>query len=380
MERKFDKKELFFYFKVVAFGVILFLGLKNINYISSHFSWFIGIISPFLIGGFVAFILNIPMKLIEEKILKKWHPRKKSVKRSVSLLMTLVFILLILFVILYIVVPRVKKSVTILAIQLPNLEEQVKSWPIFEGNKKGIEELFRKFDLGLISQKLLLQLTDTQNEMWKQVLSSVGAVFSTLIGIVMGFSFGIYALAGKESLSRQTKSILYSGLKERWADRIVSLGKIAFKNFYNFFTGQFLEILVFGLMTFTGMLILGLPYAPTISILMGLAALIPILGAYIGVSTGAFIILLESPVKALIFIVFIIILQQIDGNLVYPRIVGNKVGLPPMWVIVAITVGGALYGIFGMIVFVPLFSTLFDILSDYKNRKLIEKNIDIDKK
>ena len=196
----------------------------------------------------------------------------------------------------------------------------------------------------------------------------------------MGFTFAIYALSSKEDLARKTKELLYSAFPERWADKFVRFGEIVFDNFYNFFTGQFIEALVFGSMCFVGMLIFGFPFAPAISIIMGLGALIPILGAYIGVFTGALLILLQSPFKALMFIIFVVVLQQFDGNVTYPRIVGNKVGLPAMFVIVAITVGGALFGIIGMILFVPLFSTIYTLLGIYKDKKLKEKGIDIKSK
>ena len=377
MDEKYDKKAFKFYRNLIAFGIILYILLNNLHMIWHYFNVFLGIITPFLAGGFVAFILNIPLKLFEEKIFKKWQPKKKGGKRAVCLLLTLLSLALIIFLLIYIVGPRVQASLISVVEKLPDFEDQLVKIPVLKEYEDSIHKIFSKININSAQKALIDYIKNANTDLFNIIVSRVGSVLNTLFGVLMGFVFAIYALISKEDLSRKSKELLYSALPERWADKLVKLGKIIFENFYNFFTGQFIEALVFGAMCFVGMLIFRFPFAPAISIIMGLGALIPILVAYIGVFTGALLILLQSPFKALMFIVFIIVLQQFDGNVTYPRIVGNKVGLPAMFVIVAITVGGALFGVTGMILFVPLFSTIYELLSIYKNKRLKEKGINI---
>lgn len=377
MDEKYSKKSLFFYLKIVAFGVILYIALDNLNALWSYLNIFLGIISPFLAGGFVAFILNIPLKLFEEKIFAKWQPKKKGIKRGICMLLTICLLIGIVFLLGYIVAPRVQASLISVAKKLPEFEDQLVKLPILRDYEENIRDLFSKLNLENAQKALVNYIQNANTDLFNTVVTRVGSVLNTLFAVFMGFTFAIYALSSKEDLARKSKELLYSVFPERFADKFVKVGEIAFDNFYNFFTGQFIEALVLGLMCFVGMLIFGFPFAPAISIIVGLGALVPILGAYLGVIIGALLILLQSPFKALMFIVFMIVLQQFDGNVTYPRIVGNKVGLPAMFVIVAITVGGALFGIIGMILFVPLFSTIYELLTIFKNKKLKEKNINI---
>ena len=377
MDEKYDKKAFKFYRNLIAFGIILYILLNNLHMIWHYFNIFLGILTPFLAGGFVAFILNIPLKLFEEKIFKKWQPKKKGGKRAVCILLTLLCIALVIFLLIYIVGPRVQESLISVVEKLPEFEDQVVKIPILKDYEENIHEVFSKINIHSVQKVLIDYIKNANNDLFNTIVSRVGSVLNTLFGVVMGFVFAIYALSSKEDLSRKSKELLYAAFSEERADTIVKFGEIIFKNFYNFFTGQFIEALVLGAMCFVGMLIFRFPFAPAISIIVGLGALVPILGAYIGVITGALLILLQSPFKALMFIVFMVCLQQFDGSVTYPRIVGNKVGLPAIFVIVAITVGGALFGMIGMILFVPLFSTIYELLTIYKNKRLKEKGINI---
>lgn len=377
MDEKYDKKAFKFYRNLIAFGIILYILLNNLHMIWHYFNIFLGILTPFLAGGFVAFILNIPLKLFEEKIFKKWQPKKKGGKRAVCILLTLLCIALVIFLLIYIVGPRVQESLISVVEKLPEFEDQLVKIPILKDYEENIHEVFSKINIHSVQKVIIDYIKNANNDLFNTIVSRVGSVLNTLFGVVMGFVFAIYALSSKEDLSRKSKELLYAAFSEERADTIVKFGEIIFKNFYNFFTGQFIEALVLGAMCFVGMLIFRFPFAPAISIIVGLGALVPILGAYIGVITGALLILLQSPFKALMFIVFMVCLQQFDGSVTYPRIVGNKVGLPAIFVIVAITVGGALFGMIGMILFVPLFSTIYELLTIYKNKRLKEKGINI---
>jgi predicted PurR-regulated permease PerM len=206
-------------------------------------------------------------------------------------------------------------------------------------------------------------------------ISAITYVFGITFNLIIGFIFSIYLLYSKERLARQMKRLLYAYLSEHKADRILYIGRLANRVFYQFVTGQMLEAVILGLLCFAGMLVLRIPFAPVASILVFITAFIPLFGAFIGTAVAAFIILMVSPAKALWFILFIIVLQQFEGNVIYPRVMGNSVGLPAMWVLFAVTVGGSTFGIVGMLLAVPVTSIVYTLLKEAVSCRLEEKGI-----
>ena len=195
----------------------------------------------------------------------------------------------------------------------------------------------------------------------------------------MAFVFAIYLLSSKEKLARQMRRLLYAYLPEPKADRIIYIGNLTRKTFYQFVTGQMLEAVIIGLMCFIGMLILKIPFAPIASILVFITSFIPLFVAFIGTGLAAFIILMASPIKALWFIIFIIVLQQFEGNVIYPRLMGRSIGLPAIWILFAVTMGGAAFGIAGMLLAVPLVSIIYTLLKEAVNARLEQKEISDEK-
>ena len=228
------------------------------------------------------------------------------------------------------------------------------------------------FENTAIIAKLTELVTSSGEMIFNHTINTTTAIVTAVFNIFIGFAFCIYLLAGKERLIGQSKRTLTAALSEKRAKRIFAFFSRVNDSFSHFVTGQVVEAIIIGLLCFIGMLILGLPYATVVSVLVGVTALIPILGAYIGTAIGALLILVESPIKALWFIVFIIILQQLEGNLIYPHVVGKSVGLPGIWVLAAVTVGGNIYGVMGMLVSVPVCSVIYVYLSE-KVRALIKK-------
>ena len=208
----------------------------------------------------------------------------------------------------------------------------------------------------------------------KTSLGVASTVAGTITSLVLGIVFAIYILLKKEDLRRQIKKVMRAYLPEKKEKKIIEISELSNKIFGNFITGQCLEAVIIGVLCFIGMLLLNIPYASTISVLVGFTALIPVFGAFIGTIVGAFLILMVSPTKAIIFIIFILILQQLEGNLIYPKVVGKSVGLPGIWVLVAVTIGASVYGILGMLISVPLCSILYSIIRTNVNDKIDQKN------
>ena len=225
-----------------------------------------------------------------------------------------------------------------------------------------------------LKNEITSYINNNRNEIMQITIGVASSFLGSITSIIIGIVFAIYILLKKEDLSRQFKKILKAYLPEKYERRIEEIAKLSNITFGNFISGQCLESLIIGLLCFIGMLILQIPYASTISVLVGFTALIPVFGAFIGTFIGAFLIFMVEPFKALIFIIFIIILQQLEGNIIYPKVVGKSVGLPSIWVMVAVTIGASIYGILGMILSVPLCSILYSIIKTDVNLKIEEKN------
>lgn len=336
----------------------------------------VSIIMPFVAGGAIAFVLNIPMNQIENKLLKKWNNKySKKLKRPVSIVLTLLFVALLITILIATVVPQVGRAVADVARQIPVFADRLMAMA---------SDLQQRYpDIGtqtdIISQ--LKQNWDSiVNGVFSFMKNGLGNVLNSTIGIASGivskvasgfiaFIFSIYVLAQKEKLGNQIKRVFNAFLPAKVNDRIMYVCSLLSRNFTNFITGQCLEACILGSMFVVSMLILRMPYAVMIGVLIAFTALIPIVGAFIGCIVGAFLILLVSPFKAFCFVILFLVLQQIEGNLIYPRVVGSSVGLPAIWVLVAVSVGGSLFGIIGMLAFIPLVSTLYMLLRDEVNRR-----------
>ncbi|NLC45484.1 MAG: AI-2E family transporter [Clostridiales bacterium] len=370
------KRILFLIFAAIA----LFLGMQNIGVVANSVKFVLGLLTPFLIGTAMAFILYVPMGLFEKRVFFSNHKVIRKIRRPISILCSVLLVSAILLVVIILLVPQIAETIDTLAFIVPQFFRSIPDWI------DQFTERFPDFNQWLL-EKVQVDWSSVGSNFlgWMQKYSTffLGSTFSAItyvfgigFNLVVAFVFAIYVLSSKESLSRQTKKALFAFLPERRATRMVELGQLSHRIFYQFVTGQMLEAVILGALCFIGMLILQIPFALISSILVFITAFIPLFGAFIGTGIAAFMILMVSPAKALWFILFIIILQQFEGNVIYPRVMGSSVGLPAMWILVAVTVGGGLLGIVGMLLSVPVVSIVYTLFRETVDKRLKEKNID----
>lgn len=367
-----EKKKFRQYLLLIGFGVALFWGLTNYTIIFKVGRTVLSVLSPVIIGLCIAFILNVPMSSFERRVFRpskktgKMGRIKSKLKRPVSIIFVLALFLLIIFMLFYLVIPALIDTLTQLSEEIPefveNISRIVKDQPIilhwFESMDMSKEAAIEKLTSILKNSVLTLQTVDS-------TINVVSGIFSSIVNAVLGICFAIYMLAQKEKLIGQCKKLTYAFIKDEIADKMVYVCRKASDTFSKFLTGQCTEAIILGSLCMIGMLILRMPYALLVGVLVAVTAFIPIVGAFIGVAVGAFLISVTSLSQAFWFIVFMIILQQIEGNLIYPHVVGSSVGLPSIWVLFAVTVGGNIAGIIGMFVSVPVCAVLYCLLSEF---------------
>lgn len=363
--------------QLILFTVVIIFAFVNIEALWNFFMYIIKVFMPFIIGAIIAFVLNVLLNVVENKLFKKLNEKNskiwRKIKRPTSVITTFVIIIAIIAFVLGLLIPQLQNTVEIFTDNIDSYKKQ--SVELLD--KIGISNKdIKKFINGLddIQGELTTYLDNNKEEIMQTTVGVASTVIGTITSFVLGIVFAIYILLKKEDLARQSKKILKAYLPEKREKRIREICEVSNTTFGNFISGQCLEALIIGILCFIGMLILQIPYASTISVLVGFTALIPVFGAFIGTAIGAFLILMVDPTKAIIFIVFIIILQQIEGNLIYPKVVGKSVGLPGLWVMVAVTVGASIAGILGMLVSVPLCSVLYGIIKTNVNARIDEKN------
>lgn len=358
---------------LILFTIFVLVAVWNFELLYEGILFLWGVILPFVLGGVIAFIVNIPMNFFERKLFGEKQKRWKKVARPVSLLLTWLVILGIVAIVVLVVLPELGQTILGLGKTIQDFVPEVQKWAIgiFNDNEeivKMISDIDFKWDelLGNLVDFLKNgagSVLDTTMEAAKSIINGVTTFF-------IAFVFSLYALLQKEKLGEQVKKLICAFIPEDWRNILLALGSVVNKSFTSFFTGQGLEAVILGLMFLVVMAILQMPYALLISVLIAFTALIPMFGAFIGCAVGALLIFMVSPVKALIFVIVFLVLQQIEGNFIYPHVVGNSVGLPPIWVLVAVTLGGNLMGVVGMLIFIPLMSVVYTLLRGIVNRRL----------
>ena len=340
----------------------------------------VGIISPFVLGAAMAFILNVPMRVIE-KPLK--FIQNDGLRRTAAIILTLVLIMLGITGVVLLLVPQITETIQLLIPKLIDFVFRTEAaiMEFLEANPQLLQWVSNTTDLqsldwaGLI-QKAATMIKSSISVIATGAFSAVGGVTSALVDLVIGLVFSLYCLARKEILARQGRRILYAFLPERFCDETIRILRLTNSTFSNFISGQCLEAVILGCLFAIAMSIFKMPYIPLVSVLIAVTALIPLVGAFVGCFLGAFFILVNDPIQALIFIAMFLVLQQIEGNLIYPKVVGTSIGLPGMWVLVAVAVGGDLMGVAGMLVMIPISSVLYALLRDLTNKRIAGRGID----
>lgn len=332
----------------------------------------VGALVPMIVGCVIAYAVNILMNFYE-----KWYTKifkvdvALKVKRGVCLVFAFLSLGAIIFLVIYLIVPELVNCIASFISMVPGLVEMAVDY-IGEDKILAIfPELNNGFDLTNISaqlEQILQVVVSGLGGAVGSILTAVSSMFSIVVDVVIGLIFSLYVLIDKEKLCGQARTIVKTYMPNA-ADKIFYTVKVIDESFHSFIVGQCLEAVVLGCLCTIGMLILQLPYAAMIGVFVGFTALIPIVGAYLGAAVGAVMILTVSPFKAIQFLVFIVILQQLEGNLIYPKVVGQSIGLPAIWVLTAVTVGGAVMGVGGMLIAVPLFAAGYRLLKEDIKRR-----------
>ncbi len=366
---------------VTTFAILLYVGLQHLDVVLVTLAFGFNLIFPFILGAAIAFIINVPMRAIEIRLFQKGKRQSTVIvklKRPVSLIITLIIVIGVIMTVVFLVVPEIMNTFRTLGLYLPsfftraeyNYQSLVERFPILK-DYLNLDSL----NWQEVLRDIYTFILDSGAEMLESTVNVAGSIFGGMFDFFLGFIFAIYILVQKEKLGQQVRKLLYAYLSEKMVDRILSISTLAEGIFSRFLSGQCLEAAILGLLFFIAMSIFKFPYALMISVTIGFTALIPIFGALIGCFIGTFLILIVNPITALLFIVMFIIIQQIEGNFIYPHVVGGSVGLPSMWVLVAVTIGGSAFGVTGMLIFIPLTSVLYTLLREAMNRRLRIRNI-----
>lgn len=355
---------------IITFTVLLIWAIYNHKLLFKYIGELYSLISPFVIGLCIAYVVNVIMRPIERlwmKLLSKCKGKwVEKMKRPICLLLSILLVIGIILAVVFIIMPELSDSVSSLVSMVPSYVSEVESWweaLALRLDKYGVELPQFSFD----TDKFIQILKDGGTAVLNTTLSATTSIVTAVINIVLALAFSIYVLAQKETLKRQSKKVLAKLMKPEKMQKLLDMLDLINRTFTNFITGQLTEAVIIGVLCFIGMSIFRMPYAPAISVLVGFTALIPVFGAFIGTAIGAFLILLVKPIQAVWFVVFIIVLQQFEGNLIYPKVVGKSVGLPGIWVLVAVTIGGNAMGVVGMLISVPLCSVLYVVARNAVN-------------
>lgn len=379
--RGFDPKKVKQIKEIIIFTAIIMLIIMYSGKLGNLALFVIDITMPFIIGAAIAFIINMPMKAIEERLLKKWTGKwADKLKRPISMVAAIILVVGIIVVVIITVLPQLITTIKEIIVLIPDAFNKAYDWVLktFQDNPK-IMKYLKEIDPSSIDWSgMLSSVASFAKNQFGHVLagaaSIIGNIANGFLNGIISVIFGIYVLAQKEKLMSQCQRIARAYLKESKYNFVVKTAKLLNTNFHNFLTGQCLEAAILGLMFVVVMTVLRLPYPLLAGVLIGFTALIPIAGAFIGCFICAFLILIISPVKMLIFVATFLILQQIEGNFIYPRVVGSSVGLPSLWVLMAVSVGGSLMGVIGMLIFIPIFSTIYMLLREDVNKRNAIKN------
>lgn len=358
---------------LIVFTVIAAVAGVNYRRLLEVAGTLLGMIFPFLLGAAIAFILNVPMRWIEGQI----RPGKTCRwRRAVCLVLTLIAVTGIVTMVMVVVVPEFFRTLITLQSSVPqflaDVQEKLTAWfARYPDVVTYINQM--EVDWEQLMQGVIGFLTTGAGSLLNTTFSAAKSIVSGVTAFGIGLVFAIYILLQKETLGRQVSKLARACLPEEVADDLIRTARLTESTFSSFLTGQCVEAVILGTMFFLTLSVLRMPYALLIGVLIAFTALIPIFGAFIGCAVGAFLILMVSPMQALAFICVFLVLQQIEGNLIYPHVVGNSVGLPSIWVLVAVTLGGSMMGITGMLVFIPLVSVLYTLLREWVNKRLLEK-------
>lgn len=367
--------------ELIVFTALLVVALWKFDVVLGVLKTIWDIIFPFVLGGAIAFLTNVPMSFLEKKIfenVKKKNKIVRKLKRPISLILTIVLVVSVIALVMFGVIPQLTRTMGTLVTSINDFIPQMQSWigEFFHNNQEIMNLVDQiEFDPDQAIKWGISLLGNGAGNMMNTTMSAVGSIVSGVATFFIAFSFACYILFQKEKLHIQIRKVFFAFLPRQKADAFLKVCSLTYRTFANFLAGQCLEAVILGSMFVVTLSILRMPYALLIGILIAFTALIPIFGAFIGCAVGSFLIFMVNPQQAILFVIVFLVLQQIEGNLIYPHVVGESVGLPSIWVLAAVTIGGNLMGIVGMLVFIPLLSVLYTIFREFVYLRLKKQNI-----
>ncbi len=378
---KLDKENMRKMRELILFTIIILIALWNYKMIFDAIVFILGIVLPFLVGGAIAFVLNVPMSFFEEKIFYNRHLKDKKIAnrlaRPVSLVLTIAVLIGVVVLVMFVVIPELTKTILSLGktIQAFVPEAQRFLEELFTDNSEiraWLDSL--NLDVDQIMNSAVSFFQNGAGNVLNSTVSAIGSIVSGVTTFVIAFVFACYVLLQKEKLRVQVQKVLYAFLPDKKVESVMEVCALTSKTFSSFLAGQCVEALILGTMFFVVMSIINMPYALLVGVLIAFTALIPIFGAFIGCFVGAFLILMVDPLQALIFVIMFLVLQQIEGNFIYPKVVGSSVGLPSIWVLAAVTIGGSLMGVVGMLIFIPIVSVIYTLFRSSVYKRLRKRH------
>ena len=367
--------------ELIVFTALLVVALWKFDVVLGVLKTIWDIIFPFVLGGAIAFLTNVPMSFLEKKIVENVKKKNKIVrklKRPISLILTIVLVVGVIALVMFGVIPQLTRTMGTLVTSINDFIPQMQSWigEFFHNNQEIMNLVDQiEFDPDQAIKWGISLLGNGAGNMMNTTMSAVGSIVSGVATFFIAFSFACYILFQKEKLHIQIRKVFFAFLPRQKADTFLKVCSLTYRTFANFIAGQCLEAVILGSMFVVTLSILRMPYALLIGILIAFTALIPIFGAFIGCAVGSFLIFMVNPQQAILFVIVFLVLQQIEGNLIYPHVVGESVGLPSIWVLAAVTIGGNLMGIVGMLVFIPLLSVIYTIFREFVYLRLKKQNI-----
>lgn len=367
---------------IIAMGIIIYTFIGRIDMVYHAIGWVVSLLFPFLIGICIAFILNVPMRAIENGLFGSYHGRHpnliRKIRRPVSFILTLVCIFGVVCIAILFIAPQLVRTFQDIIASIPGFFTRTqREIDRFVGEYQWIADKLGdiEIDWTAISSHLTDFLRNGAEKFFSSTVSIATSIINGIVTFFLGLFFAIYILFQKEKLSSQCRKLLYAYLPEKRVDRLLKIAALVHRTFSKFISGQCLEATILGTIFFIVLTLFRFPYALLIGVLIAFTALIPIVGAFIGCIIGALLMLMSGPRDMIIFVILFLVIQQIEGNLIYPKVVGNSVGLPALWVLAAVTIGGGIWGVAGMLLFIPLFSVIYTLLREMAHVRLRQRKI-----
>lgn len=369
--------------EIILFTAVIIVCLWKYETVLDILFFLLNILTPFILGGAIAFVLNVPMNFVQRHLFKEERIRNRKVSqklaRPVSMVLVLIAVFGIVAIVMFILIPQLGETFANLGRSIQAFIPQLQEWSarLFNDNKEIMDTVNNlEFDWNKIMDTGINFFKSGAGSVVDSTITAAKSIVSGLTTFFIAFVFAIYILLQKEKLGVQAKKVLFAFVRRGRAEATVEVLSLTYNTFSSFLTGQCVEAVILGSMFAVSMTILKLPYALLVGMLIAFTALIPIFGAFIGCGVGAFLIFMVDPMKALIFVVLFLVLQQIEGNLIYPHVVGNSVGLPSIWVLAAVSIGGSLMGVVGMLIFIPIVSVVYALFREIVYLKLKKNQID----